>query len=119
VRTFPEHDSGAPDHVGLDFGVGAGLIGVAVPGVVDQEDRAGDPVAAELDHAPSDQIRTAITTAFTSSALRNGARHMASALAACGGASAAADEVGESARRGATLASASTRANTAGLHCAT
>ena len=44
------------------------------------------------------QLRVAITEALASLALRGGARRMAGALAACGGASAAADEVEQVAR---------------------
>jgi UDP:flavonoid glycosyltransferase YjiC (YdhE family) len=51
--------------------------------------------------ATSGRLRAAITEALASPALRGGARRMAGALAACGGASAAADEVEQVARRAA------------------
>jgi UDP:flavonoid glycosyltransferase YjiC (YdhE family) len=91
----------------------AGVPSVCIPLGRDQAGNAaaaierGAAITLPAD-ATSDQIRTAITEALTSPALRSGTRHMASALAACGGAAAAADEVERTARRDATLASAST-----------
>ena len=84
----------------------AGVPSVCVPLGRDQADNAaaaagaGAAIALPGD-ATSGQVRAAITEALTSPALRDGARRMAGALAACGGASAAADQVEEVARRGA------------------
>ena len=81
----------------------AGVPSVCVPLGRDQADNAA--AAAERGAAislPGDattgRLRAAVTDALTSPALRGGARRMAGALAACGGASAAADEVEEVAR---------------------
>ena len=89
----------------------AGVPSVCIPLGRDQSDNAA--AAAERDAAimlPADatahQLRAAITEALTSRSLRKGARHMANAVAACGGASAAADQVEQVARRSASPASA-------------
>jgi UDP:flavonoid glycosyltransferase YjiC (YdhE family) len=71
---------------------------VCVPLGRDQADNAaaaagrGAAIALPGD-ASSGRLRAAVTEALASPALRDGARRMAGALAACGGASAAADEV--------------------------
>ncbi len=88
----------------------AGVPSVCLP---PGRDQAGNAAAAAArgaaialgTGATSDQIRAAITTALTSPGLRSGARRMASELAACGGAPAAAEEVEQVARRGAAPAS--------------
>jgi UDP:flavonoid glycosyltransferase YjiC (YdhE family) len=82
----------------------AGVPSVCIPLGRDQADNAataagtGAAIALPGD-ATGGQLRAAITEALTSPALRDGARRMAGVLAACGGASAAADEVEEVARR--------------------
>ena len=82
----------------------AGVPSVCLPLGRDQAENAaaaaerGAAIALPGD-ATSGQLRAAITEALASPALRDGARRMASALAACGGASAAADEVEQVARR--------------------
>lgn len=84
----------------------AGVPSVCVPLGRDQEENAaaaaewGAAIALPGD-ATSGRLRAAITEALASAALRDGARRMAGALAACDGASAAADEVEQVARRGA------------------
>jgi len=84
----------------------AGVPSVCVPLGRDQAENAaaavewGAAIALPGD-ATSGRLRAAITEALASPALRDGARRMAGALAACGGASAAADEVEQVARRGA------------------
>jgi UDP:flavonoid glycosyltransferase YjiC (YdhE family) len=76
----------------------AGVPSVCVPLGRDQADNAaaaaerGAAIALPGD-ASSGRLRAAVTEALASPALRDGARRMAGALAACGGASAAADEV--------------------------
>ena len=76
----------------------AGVPSVCVPLGRDQAENAaaaaewGAAIALPGD-ATSGRLRAAITEALASPALRDGARRMAGALAACGGASAAADEV--------------------------
>jgi MGT family glycosyltransferase len=87
----------------------AGVPSVCLPLGRDQADNAA--AAAErgavisLDPgATTGDIRAAITAALTSPALRRGARRMASEIAACGGAPAAAGEVERAARRGAARA---------------
>jgi MGT family glycosyltransferase len=76
----------------------AGVPSVCVPLGRDQADNAaaaagrGAAIALPGD-ASSGRLRAAVTEALASPALRNGARRMAGVLAACGGASAAADEV--------------------------
>jgi MGT family glycosyltransferase len=82
----------------------AGVPSVCVPLGRDQADNAAAAAGASAaialpGDATSGQVRAAITEALTSPALRDGARRMAGALAACGGASAAADQVEEVARR--------------------
>jgi UDP:flavonoid glycosyltransferase YjiC (YdhE family) len=82
----------------------AGVPSVCVPLGRDQAENAaaavewGAAIALPGD-ATSGRLRAAITEALASPALRHGARRMAGALAACGGASAAADEVEQVARR--------------------
>ena len=84
----------------------AGVPSVCVPLGRDQADNAaaaagrGAVIALPSD-ATSGRLRAAITEALASPALRDGARRMASVLAACGGASTAADEVEDVARRAA------------------
>jgi hypothetical protein len=76
----------------------AGVPTVCIPLGRDQADNAaaaaerGAAIALSAG-APIARIRAAITEALASRSLRNGARHMASAIAACGGAPAAANEV--------------------------
>jgi MGT family glycosyltransferase len=76
----------------------AGVPSVCIPLGRDQADNAtaaaaqGAAIALPGD-ATSGQLRDAITKALTSPALRDGAQGMASAIAACGGAPAAADHV--------------------------
>jgi MGT family glycosyltransferase len=82
----------------------AGVPSVCVPLGRDQADNAAAAARASAasalpGDATSGQLRATITEALTSPVLRDGARRMAGALAACGGASAAADEVEEVARR--------------------
>jgi MGT family glycosyltransferase len=82
----------------------AGVPSVCVPLGRDQADNAaaaagrGAAIALPGD-ASSGRLRAVITEALASPALRDGARRMAGVLAACGGASAASDEVEEVARR--------------------
>jgi MGT family glycosyltransferase len=76
----------------------AGVPSVCLPLGRDQAGNAaaaaGQGAAIALpSSAPASQIRAAITRALHSPALRTGARRMASALAACGGGAAAADQV--------------------------
>jgi MGT family glycosyltransferase len=84
----------------------AGVPSVCVPLGRDQAENAaaaaewGAAIALPGD-ATSGRLRAAFTEALASPALRGGARRMAGALAACGGASAAADEVEQVARRAA------------------
>jgi UDP:flavonoid glycosyltransferase YjiC (YdhE family) len=84
----------------------AGVPSVCVPLGRDQAENAaaaaewGAAIALPGD-ATSGRLRAAITEALASPALRDGARRMAGALASCGGASAAADEVEQVARRAA------------------
>jgi MGT family glycosyltransferase len=76
----------------------AGVPSVCIPLGRDQADNAaaaavqGAAIALPGD-ASRCQLRGAITEALTSPTLRDGARRMASAIAACGGAPAAADQV--------------------------
>ena len=89
----------------------AGVPGVCIPLGRDQADNAaaaaerGAAIALPAD-APVDHIRAAISRALTSPSLRNGARQMATAIAACGGAPAAAGQVEQVARGSASPASA-------------
>jgi MGT family glycosyltransferase len=84
----------------------AGVPSVCIPLGRDQAENAaaaaewGAAIALPGD-ATSGRLRAAITEALASPALRGGARRMAGALAACGGASAAADEIEQVARRAA------------------
>jgi len=76
----------------------AGVPSVCLPLGRDQAGNAAaaagqDAAIALPSSAPASQIRAAITRALHSPALRTGAARMASALAACGGAAAAADQV--------------------------
>jgi MGT family glycosyltransferase len=89
----------------------AGVPSVCLPLGRDQTDNAAAAAergaAIALDPgATSGEIRAAITAALTSPALRRGARRMASEIAACGGAPAAAVEVEQVMRSGAAAASA-------------
>jgi MGT family glycosyltransferase len=82
----------------------AGVPSVCIPLGRDQSDNAaaasvqGAAIALPGD-ATGGQLRDAITEALTSPALHDGARRMASAIAACGGAPAAADQVEQVATR--------------------